>query len=171
MAGRGNLEYVFLKNKDGSLRDDNQIKKGTIAKIYVRPIEEGKEPEKIYTLDYSFSNGGSVFIVFCDNKLVISHYKDNDKVISICDENGCFEEESEDEKIDLEKMRKSDEYMLLEKKSSEELISLSEGMLNKVKKKNQKVKILIEEANQILKSSELIIIHEILKERIEDECE
>lgn len=118
-----------------------------------------------------FSNGGSVFIVFCDNKLVITHYNDNDKLISICDENGCFEEEGEDEKIDLEKMRESDEYMLLEKKSIENLISLSEGILNKVEKKHQKAKILIEEANEILKSEELIMIHEILNKRFEEENE
>ena len=65
MTARGKLYMGFLKNKDGT--DKEEI---TLKQMESFSVREGKDP--IFMLDYNFENGTTYTITFFENSLHIS---------------------------------------------------------------------------------------------------
>jgi hypothetical protein len=66
MAGRGRLYYQFNRNRDGSLKEEDQLKAKLIDSFYVADSEEFRNdvPQKTYLFDYEFSDGTEVRMIF-----------------------------------------------------------------------------------------------------------
>ncbi len=66
MAGRARLYYQFNKNKDGSIKDEDQLVAKLIDSFYVEDLPKNGDmvPQKSYHLDYSFSDETEVRMFF-----------------------------------------------------------------------------------------------------------
>lgn len=77
MTARGNLQYVYLRNKDGTLKEEGSKVVKSIAKIHVlKNFSESDYPTKFYVMDYVFENGFCIEIYFYEDGLSIRHFSD-----------------------------------------------------------------------------------------------
>lgn len=71
MPGRGRLYYQFNRNRDGSVKEIDQLVAKLIDSFYVDDSDQfyGEVPQKTYLFDYEFSDEIEVRMIFDPNAI------------------------------------------------------------------------------------------------------